>query len=229
MILADFGKALGQLGDQRFRRVLWVGVLLSLALLVAAYAALLWIVRWVDPSTIAFPVIGKISFLTDLLGWASLFFMLFLSMLLMVPVASAITALFLDDVADAVEARHYPQLPPAGRVSFWRGVVETVNFLGLLIAVNLLLLAMASVLPLAYPLVFWLVNGFLIGREYFLVAALRREGPVGARVLLARHRGQVWLAGCLMAVPLTIPLLNLLIPVLGAAAFTHLYHRLRQS
>jgi CysZ protein len=29
-----------------------------------------------------------------------------------------------------------------------------------------------------------------------------------------------------MAVPLSIPLINLLIPVLGAATFTHLYHRL---
>jgi uncharacterized protein involved in cysteine biosynthesis len=227
MILGDFGRALAQLGDPRFRRVLGLGVLLSFALLVAFYAGLLWLVRWIDPATIAFPVIGKISFLTDLLGWASLVFMLFLSVFLMVPVASAITALFLDDVADAVEARHYPDLPPAGRVPFWQGLVETVNFMGLLIAANVLLLALGGVLLALYPLAFWLVNGFLIGREYFLIAAARREGMAQARVMMARHRGAVWRAGLLMALPLSVPLVNLLIPVLGAATFTHLYHRLR--
>jgi CysZ protein len=226
MILTDFGKAVVQLGDRRFRRVMLIGLLLSVALLVAAYAVLLYVVRTVDPSQIAFPVIGKISFLTDLLSWASAFFLFFLSMFLMVPVASAMTALFLDDVADAVEAEHYPHLLPAGRVSFYRGLVETVNFLGILIAANLLALALASVVPLAYPLVFWLMNGYLLGREYFLIAALRREGPVGARALLARNQGQIWLAGCLMALPLTVPLVNLVIPVLGAATFTHMYHRL---
>ena len=30
----------------------------------------------------------------------------------------------------------------------------------------------------------------------------------------------------LMALPLSIPLVNLVIPILGAATFTHLFHRL---
>jgi uncharacterized protein involved in cysteine biosynthesis len=38
--------------------------------------------------------------------------------------------------------------------------------------------------------------------------------------------GKVWLAGILMAAPLSIPLVNLVIPVLGVATFTHLFHRL---
>jgi len=32
-----------------------------------------------------------------------------------------------------------------------------------------------------------------------------------------------------MAVPLTFPLINLIIPILGAATFTHLFHRLAQK
>jgi len=71
------------------------------------------------------------------------------------------------------------------------------------------------------------MNGWLLGREYFMGAAIRREGKQGARALARRHSGRIWLAGCLMAIPLTIPLVNLLIPVLGAATFTHLYHRLK--
>jgi CysZ protein len=101
-----------------------------------------------------------------------------------------------------------------------------VNFLGLLIGANILALVLAGFLPLAYPFVFYLLNGFLLGREYFMIAALRREGPEGAKALRRANAGQIWLAGCLMALPLTIPFVNLVIPVLGAATFTHLYHRL---
>jgi uncharacterized protein involved in cysteine biosynthesis len=45
--------------------------------------------------------------------------------------------------------------------------------------------------------------------------------------MLRANRGQVWLAGCLMAIPLFVPILNLVVPTLGAATFTHLYHRLK--
>jgi len=226
MILSDFAKALAQMFDPRFRRVLAIGLLLTVALLVAAYAALLWAIQALDPANVALPVIGKVSWIGDLLGWAGLFLMLFLSMFLMVPVASAITALFLDDVAQAVEDRHFPHLPAAGRVGFYEGLRETVNFLGVLIAANLLALALLGLVPWAYPVVFYLMNGYLLGREYFLIAAIRREGPVVARALARANAGQIWLAGCLMALPLTVPLVNLIIPVLGAATFTHLYHRL---
>jgi uncharacterized protein involved in cysteine biosynthesis len=46
-------------------------------------------------------------------------------------------------------------------------------------------------------------------------------------MLRRRHAGEIWLAGTLMAAPLSVPLVNLLIPVLGIATFTHLFHRLQ--
>ena len=82
--------------------------------------------------------------------------------------------------------------------------------------------------PLA-PVVFVLVNGFLLGREYFQLVAMRRLGPEGARALARRHFWRLWLGGTLMAAPLTVPLLNLVIPILGVAVFTHQYHRLAPS
>jgi uncharacterized protein involved in cysteine biosynthesis len=80
--------------------------------------------------------------------------------------------------------------------------------------------------PLA-PIIFWGLNGFLLGREYFTLAAIRRVGRTKAKQLRRRHVGRIWLAGALMAVPLSVPLVNLLIPILGAATFTHLFHALR--
>jgi len=227
MIFADFFKALGQLPDPRFRRVLFLGIGLTLALLIAAYAALLWIIGMIDPSSISIPGVGQITWLGDLLSWGSFFLMIVLSIFLMIPVASAITSMFLDDVAQAVEDVHYPSLPPCPRVSIWDGLRDTVNFLGVLIGANVLALIVYAVLPFAAIAIFYLLNGFLLGREYFMLAAMRREGREGARRLRSQHFWQIWVAGCLMAVPLTVPLLNLLIPILGAATFTHLYHRIR--
>ena len=226
MILADILRAVSQLGDPRFRRVLWLGVGLSVALLVAAYAGLLWLVEWLDPGGLELPGVGQVTWLGDLLSWGSLFFMLVLSAFLMIPVASAITSLFLDDVALAVEDRHYPGLPDPPRVPFWEAARDTVNFLGLLVLANVLAIFLYIGFPPFTPFIFYAVNGALLGREYFQIAAMRREGREGAAEMRKRHRGQIWLAGALMCVPLSIPVLNLIVPVLGAATFTHLYHRL---
>ena len=76
------------------------------------------------------------------------------------------------------------------------------------------------------PLVVWAVNGFLLGREYFQLVAGRRLGVAGARALRRRHRGEVWLTGGLLALPLTIPIVNLIVPILGVATYTHMFHRL---
>lgn len=227
MILRDFWLALAQFGDPRFRRVLILGVALAIALLVVFYALFLWLIETLAPGSLVLPVLGEVTWVGDLLSWLSLFFMLFLSMFLMIPVASAITSLFLDDVAEAVEAEHYPHLPPLPRISWTEGLRETFGFLALLIAANIALLFVAFTLAILYPIAFYLVNGWLLGREYFHVAALRREGHARAVALRRAHAGQIWAVGCLMALPLSIPLVNLLIPVLGAATFTHLYHRVK--
>lgn len=229
MIFGDFLKALAQLGDRRFRRVLWIGLGLTLALLVAIYAAFLGVADLLLPDTVTLPFVGETGGIDALVSVASLVVMIWLSIFLMVPVASAFTGLYLEDVAEAVEARHYPHLPPAPRLPLWETLVDSVNFLGVLIAVNIVaLIAYAFAGPFA-PVLFWALNGFLLGREYFMLVAMRRLGRTGARSLARRHRGQVWAAGVLMAAPLSVPVVNLLVPVLGAATFTHLFHRLQAA
>ncbi|SHE37584.1 Uncharacterized protein involved in cysteine biosynthesis [Loktanella atrilutea] len=227
MILTDFAKALAQLPDPRFRRVLWLGVGLTIALLVAAYAGLLWLIDALASDPITLPWVGQITWVGDLLGWGSLGLMLVLSVFLMIPVASAITSFFLEDVAEAVEAAHYSALPSVPRTSLWDGLRDTVSFLGLMLVANLLAFTLYALFPPFAPLIFYAMNGFLLGREYFQVAAMRREGRAGAKALRRRHGATIWIAGILMALPLSIPLLNLFVPILGAATFTHLYHRLR--
>lgn len=226
MILGDFLKALSQIGDPRFLRVLLLGVGLALALLVGLYLGLVALIGAFVPDTFTLPLIGPLGGLTTALDWGSALLVLVLSVFLMAPTASAFSALFLDSVADAVEARHYPRLPPADGPSLLASLAEAAKVMGLLLVVNLaLLVAWAFTGPLA-PLVAWGVNGYLLGREYFSMVATRRLPPEAAHALRQRHSTQVWLAGILMAAALTIPLVNLVIPVLGTATFTHMVQRL---
>lgn len=227
MILTSFFKALAQLPDPRFRRVLLLGIGLTFALLVAIYAGILWLIQSASEGAFVLPFIGEVTWLGDLLGWGSFGLMILLSVFIMVPVASAMTSLFLDDVAQAVEDVHYPALAPVPRADFWEALRDTVNFLGVLIGANILAFVLYALLPFLVVPIFFGLNGYLLGREYFQIAAMRRIGRVEAKKLRKRYSGTIWIAGCLMALPLTIPLVNLVIPILGAATFTHLFHRLR--
>lgn len=231
LIFSSFARALSQLGDRRFRRVLLIGVALTLALLVAAYAGLLWVIDATIGPEGYFGVLGEVTWLNDLLSVSSFIFMVVLSVFLMVPVASAITSMFLDEVAQAVEDRHFPALPPVPGVSFFEALRDTLNFLGVLIAANVMALVL-YVIPVLTPFslfIFWGLNGFLLGREYFQLAAMRRIGRDGAKALRKRHAATIWAAGVLMAAPLSLPLVNLFIPILGAATFTHLFHGLNNT
>ena len=218
--------ALGQLGDPRFRGVLLIGLGLTVALFVGVYLLLVTGIGWLVGDSLTLPWIGTITWVDNVLGWAALPLMLGLSVVLMVPVASAFTSVFLDRVADAVEARHYPSLPAASPVPLAEALKDSAVFLGVIVLANLAALVLyLAFAPLA-PLIFWGLNGFLLGREYVTLAAMRRVGRDGARRLRRRHAGRSWAAGVVMALPLSVPVVNLLVPILGAATFTHLYHML---
>ncbi|MEO0358591.1 MAG: EI24 domain-containing protein, partial [Pseudomonadota bacterium] len=108
-------------------------------------------------------------------------------------------------------------------------LVESLKFLGVILVANIAALLVFVFVPFLGPIPFWATNGYLLGREYFIMAAQRHLGTDAAKDLFAQHSTAVWFAGTLMAIPLTIPLVNLLIPTLGAATFTHQFHRLRQG
>ncbi|MEG3661130.1 EI24 domain-containing protein [Celeribacter halophilus] len=225
-MFGDFSKALVQLGDKRFQSVLLKGLGLTIALLIAIYLAFVWIIGAFVPDTFSLPFIGQVTWIDDALSIGSFFLMIGLSVFLMVPVASAFTGIFLEEVSEAVEDRHYPGLPEVPRQSIVDIVVDSLSFLGVIIVANVIALVLYLVLNVAAPLIFWALNGFLLGREYFQMVAMRRLGREGAKAARKRHMPEIWLAGALMAIPLTIPVVNLLIPVLGAATFTHMFMRL---
>ena len=70
---------------------------------------------------------------------------------------------------------------------------------------------------------FFVVNGYLLGREFFEFAAMRFRSPVEARAFRAKHHVTVLLAGLLIAGFLAIPIVNLLTPLFAAGLMVHLH------
>ena len=227
MILSDFLKSIAQFDDPKFRRVLWRGLGLTIVLLIAACLLVNFGINQLLSSAWAANLIGDQSWLGALINIGGVLFTIALSIWLMVPVTSAIIALFLDEVAQAVEARHYPHLPKQTATKLQDQILVGIRFLGILLLANVGALILSMIVPLLAPFVFWATNGYLMGREYFQMAAMRRMPRAQAQELYQRHQGSIWTAGILIAIPMSIPLVGLFIPILGAATFTHQFERLR--
>ena len=219
-MLNAFSRALGQLTDPRILRILGACVLLSIACFVAAWSGIAWLListrlaEW-DLFETTLDVLGGLA--TLILTW-------FLFPL----VTSAFVALLLDRVAAAVEAKYYPDLPRSPGIPWWQGLLCTLRFLGLVLVLNALLLLLLFVPP-AYLVGYYAVNGFLLGREYFDLIALRRLTPAAARALRGRHAGEVLATGAVGAILLTVPFVNFIAPVLVTAAMVHRFEAWRRE
>jgi uncharacterized protein involved in cysteine biosynthesis len=160
------------------------------------------------------------------LAWLGGIGTLVLAWFLFPVVAAAFVAMFLDQVAAAVEARHYPRLPAAPGLPWYRSMRASLRFLGVLLAANLLLLATLLVPP-AYPVAWLVVNGWLMGREYFELVALRRLQPDAARAMRRRRGPELLLTGIALAALAMLPVVNLLVPVLATALLLHRFEAWR--
>lgn len=231
-MISQFSKAVGQLGDPKLRRVLWLSIGLSLVLFVV-----LWFTLWWVATTVPAEAIPGVQWMQETLGeivdWLAGFLfvgtLLVLTLMLFPAVVTVIVGFFLDEVADAVEARHYPALPAARDQSLSEVVISTVKFALLVVALNLLALPFYILLIFVPPLnlvLFYMVNGYLVSREYFDMVAQRRLAPGDVKRLRRSHRGRLQLAGMALVLLMTIPILNLLTPVLGTAFMVHVYQRM---
>ncbi|NRP17298.1 Sulfate transporter CysZ [Ensifer adhaerens] len=231
MILDAARLSLANLFAPETRSVFWKVLGLTLLALAALWFCLrelfIWLaLPWLDalmPGTPAWA-----GWLTFVLGiFASLGLALALALLL-APVTALIAGLFLDDVAEVVEARDYPNEPAGRPLPLGEAIAGSAKFLGVVILGNILALFLLLV-PGVNLIAFFLVNGYLLGREFFEFAAMRYRSPAEARLFRAKHRSTVFLAGLILAAFLAVPLLNLLTPLFAAGMMVHLHKRLSAS
>ena len=219
-MLSLFAKSVNQLSDPKTRGAVWV----SLGIAVVVFIGLWLTVGYVIANTALFETLW-LEWVVDILGGLAT---LLLTWMLFPGIVSAAMGFFLDRVADAVEARHYPHLPPADGLPLAEQAAATAKFLGLLVALNLLVLPFVLIPPV-FPFVFLGVNGYLISREYFELVALRRVGREDAKRIRLAHRNRLFLAGVGIAVLLAIPVVNLLAPVIATAVMVHLFEGWRAA
>nr|CAD6407542.1 cysteine biosynthesis protein CysZ [Rhizobium sp. Q54] len=145
--------------------------------------------------------------------------------LLIAPITALIAGLFLDDVAEVVEKRDYPSDTPGHAMPLGQAIISSLQFLGVVILGNIVALLLLLV-PGINLVAFFLVNGYLLGREFFEFAAMRFRSPPEARAFRSKHRGTVFLAGLLIAGFLAIPIVNLLTPLFAAGLMVHLHKKI---
>lgn len=220
-MIGDFSLAISQVFDRRFMGVLIKSVALTAGLLIALVVLSVYLLGFIPSLAFSLPLIGEITFLDELLSSLGVGLIMFLSAILMFPVAAIFVGLFLEEIADAVETRHYPQLGEPRRQSWGEVLSHALEFALVLIGANIVIL----IFVFMFPPIFWIVNGYLIGREYFEVVAYRRLEERAAKTLRRKHFFEVWIAGIVIAIPLSVPILNIIAPLVGVAAFVHLYHR----
>ena len=105
-----------------------------------------------------------------------------------------------------------------------------IVFLFALLAINLVMLPFYVVALFVAGLgavLFYGVNGWLAGREYYEQVALRRRDPAEVKAWRKANIGTLWLSGILIVFLGTIPILNLIVPVLGMAMMVHIAQTLK--
>ncbi len=219
MITAVF-RALGQISDPALQRIAGRALLWSFVLFVTLMAGAWWGVV----STNFFGT-GWLEWAADMLGWVAAL----IAAIVMFPGAVLVIISFmLEEVAHAVEARHYPDLPPPRAQPVSETVMIGLKFAAFAVLLNLLVLPLYFV-PVVNIFVFMGLNGYLLGREYFELIAFRRLDAATARSLWRRYRGRLFAAGVIITAMLSIPFINWFMPVVAAAFMVHVFEGLRRK
>ncbi len=216
-ILSAYFKGFGQLSDPQTRSVIWASIGWSVAIFIGLYISLNAVLK-----VTTFIAIGPLEMIFDFIAQAGV---MVLTWLLFPAVVTAVGSLMLDRVVEAVEARHYPTLSMAPGLSLAEGILPALRFLGVTVGLNLLCLPL--LLTPLFPFVYYALNGYLISREYFELVALRRLSTPDANLMRARWKMPLFIAGVGFAFMLTIPILNVIAPVIATAATVHLFEAWR--
>ena len=224
--------AVGQLTDPAIRRVLlrvalWTAAIyVCLALLLGAiptgFDAEAYFAGietdWLRTATVW--LVGNLVTMLIALAFVALLWILFVAIVQMV------SSFYFEHVIVAVEARHYPTLPKPKEVPLATQVNASLRFSGKVILLNVLALPF-YLIPVVSLVVFLSLNGYLVGREYFELAALRRLDFKDARALRRSRSGRVFGAGVIITGLFAIPLVNLLASVIGTAFMVHIFEGMR--
>jgi len=225
-------KALAQMLTPPFRSLLWKSIGLAILILILIGVALQRVSVWLSTEgqqyldgmvglTWQTPLHVLIWMITIAIGVG-----LFAGAIFLMPAVTALVAsFFTDEIADLVEHQHYPADPPGKPLPVARAAYEGIKaaLLAMLIylcAVPFLLFAGIGVV------IFFLATAWLLGREYFLLVAMRHHSPDEAKAIRRARHGTLFVAGMFIAGFVSIPIVNLATPLFGTAFMVHMHKRI---
>ncbi len=208
--------AILQLSDPKVRRVVWIsalGTITGFAGLIFGVPVLLHALRLTG--------IVWLDWTVDLLGGVGVFI---IACLLFPAIMAAVSSLFLDEVAVAVERRHFPDRVSTVSQPVGEMLLSALRLLLMAAVLNLLVLPL-YLIPGANLLLFLTINGYLLGRQYYEQVAGRHLGVEAMTVLRRTHRLRLLVAGAVICGLAAVPVVNLLAPVIATAFMVHIFHR----
>jgi CysZ protein len=225
-------KALSQILSPPMRSILWRSIGLALVLIVVLAIGLQRLLSWLATSgeVWAEALLGpSFQTLLDILAWivsiAAGLGVVFGAVLLMPAITSLVASLFVDDVADRVEREHYPAERPGVALPLPLAITEGVKTASLTILVYLVALPFVLFAGAGF-IIFFIATAWLLGREYFELAAMRFRSPQEAKAMRKENAATVFTAGLIIAAFVSIPIVNLATPLFGMAFMVHMHKRL---
>jgi CysZ protein len=222
-------KALSQMFTQPLRRVLLKAVGLALLLIVIIGIGLQRVLAALAANGANWA--EQTSGMAPHAAWATLAWVLSImaglgiitgALFLMPAVTAFVGSFFVDEVADVVEREHYPAETPGRALPLFRALIEGVKFALLALAVYLCALPFLLLAGLGVVILF-LASAYLLGREYFELAAMRFRPPAEAKAMRKTHATYIFLAGMVIAVFVSIPVVNLATPIFAMAFMVHMH------
>ena len=218
-MLNCFIKSDGDIRTREFRLVLIASAVYSL---VSAF--FLWLLILLVLKIDDFSITG-LDWLVDTLGSLAAVIIL----VLLLPSFFGLIASFkLDTICSEVEKRHYQDLPPASYKSLIGPLLIGLRFTIILVILNIAVIPL-SLIPPVYLISGWFLNGYLLGREFFELVAIRHLNPNQIRILRKKQKLTVFFIGLVLALISMVPILNLLLPLYATALMTHVFHYLQKK
>jgi CysZ protein len=215
-MLQDALDSLSDIVSPPFRRVMAKSLALTAAALVLAWFGLDRFAPLIEvgPGWLA----TTISVLVGLGLLAGLAF-------LVAPVASLVAGFFFDEIAAHVEREIDPAGAPGRPAPALAAALAALRFAGLSVLVNLV--ALILLFFAGFGVFAWFgATGYLLGREYFELAAMRFRPAAQARAMRAERAGIVFVYGLMIAAFVAIPVVNLATPLFATTLMVRLYKRL---
>ncbi|ACI91573.1 carbamoyl-phosphate synthase large chain [Afipia carboxidovorans OM5] len=225
-------RALAEIFSRPMRAILWKSVGLALVLITVVAITLQRVLNWLAGAGAVWTeqaagasfhaVIETLSWILSIAAGLGI---VLGAVFLMPAVTSLVASVFVDDVADHVERKDYPAEMPGHALPVVRALVEGGKTAGLTILVYLAALPFLLFAGIGF-VVFFLATAWLLGREYFELAAMRFRTPAEAKAMRKHHAMQVFIAGLFIAAFVSIPIVNLATPLFGMAFMVHIHKRL---